>query len=61
MEPASRPVSWLLPLTSAAKVLVTVFIVLGAIGVIASDVYNIESNHSTLNNNGASTTSVVIG
>jgi hypothetical protein len=56
MGSASQPGSWQLPLTSAAKVLVTTFIVIGAIVEVGQNVYNnTESSQSTLNNNGTST------
>ena len=57
--PASQPGNWLLPLTSAAKVLVTTFIVLGAICEVGQNVYNMESGNSTVNNNGTSTSVVI--
>jgi len=57
--PASQPGTWLLPLTSAAKVLVTTFIVLGAICEVGQNVYNMESGNSTVNNNGTSTSVVI--
>ena len=57
--PASEPDTWLLPLTSAAKVLVTTFIVLGAICEVGQNVYNMESGNSTVNNNGTSTSVVI--
>jgi len=57
--PVPQPGAWAVPLTSAAKVLVTTFIVLGAICEVGQNVYN---NDSSLNNNNNGTThSVVIG
>ena len=44
--PGFQPAAWPLPLTSAAKVLVTTFIVLGAICIIVQNVYN----NATANN-----------
>jgi hypothetical protein len=59
MGPAAPAGTWLLPLTSAAKVLVTTFIVLGAICEVGQNVYNMQSGHSTVNNNGTSTSLVI--
>lgn len=57
MGQASQPGTWVLPLTSAAKALVTVFIVLGAILQVGQYVLNIASANSpsTYNNQAAST------
>ena len=54
--PGFQPVTWLLPLTSAAKALVTTFIVLGVICLIGQNVYN----NSTHTNNGQTTNFVMI-
>jgi Domain of unknown function (DUF4389) len=49
--PAAQPGPWALPLTRAAKGLVTTIIVLGALGLIGQNVYNNE----TANSNGQGT------
>jgi uncharacterized protein DUF4389 len=57
MGPASQAGTWVLPLTSAARALVTVLIVIGAILQVGAYVLNIEAAHSrsTYNNQAAST------
>ena len=54
--PGTQPSRWLLPLTSAAKALVTTIIVIGVLCLIAQNVYN----NSTFGNSQPSTTGVFI-
>jgi Domain of unknown function (DUF4389) len=61
VRPVFQPVTWLLPLTSGARKLVTTFIVLGSLlygGTVASDVETFASRAGTLNDTQTATTAI---